>query len=535
MEGFRTSRALVIDDIPAEAIPVIQALGSMGIASIYHDASPDAVYSKKHTGMRLLFLDMVLTNRSASESDPEGAANALTGALGQLIELSNEPVVAVCWTRHPDFKEDFQKAFSRVFPNTPLACVLTFKKEDFSDPAKQQELVSQIEQALEALSPFSFLFSWEQMVHNAATRTTTRLAKLIQLAAADGKIPWTTCAYQVCAALALAERGRRLVGEKAEHALAAFHDSLTPLLADQLDHMGLKPATGETLQENPASEHQAASSKQEFLPHASSGPTAFTSGTQATEPPLAEQGSIALTPAQMPVSAVHNPVSGEEQAEAIEVSEEAAAKLLQAAKEEAALWEEKKSLLSSTLRAGLNTMFLTSNNVGLDAACPGYIYAINNTFIRAGDIQNPNLTATKQCLSCWTDVGPDTFVIDSKFPYDHIPVLVEITPSCDFAQDKSKLPRFVAGYLFPEAGVDKLRRTANHVRAFGPLLLRRPTQPRLDGVYFLVFNAHFLPSLNKSIVKQMKPFMRLRTGVLADLVAWVSEQSSRPGYTSIGP
>jgi len=115
MEGFRTSRALVIDDIPAEAIPVIQALGSMGIASIYHDASPDAVYSKKHTGMRLLFLDMVLTNRSASESDPEGAANALTGALGQLIELSNEPVVAVCWTRHPDFKEDFQKAFSRVF------------------------------------------------------------------------------------------------------------------------------------------------------------------------------------------------------------------------------------------------------------------------------------------------------------------------------------------------------------------------------------------------------------------------------------
>ena len=68
MHGFRTSRALIIDDNPTEALPVVHALGALGVASLYHDAAPEADYSRKHTGIRLLFLDMVLENRGASRT-----------------------------------------------------------------------------------------------------------------------------------------------------------------------------------------------------------------------------------------------------------------------------------------------------------------------------------------------------------------------------------------------------------------------------------------------------------------------------------
>jgi len=563
MHGFRTSRALIIDDNPTEAMPVVHALGGLGVASLYHDAAPDADYSRKHTGIRLLFLDMVLENRGASEDDPDAAANILVGALGQLIEHSSDPLVVVCWTKYKDFKEAFKKAFERAFPGTPLENVLLLNKGDLSDPAKRETLVKAIEAAFESLRPLSLLFGWEQMVHNAATQTTSALATLVQNAASSGKIPWGDCSYQICAALALAERGSRLASEKPEHALASFYDSLTPLLADQLDHLGLRPAT-ETSEkpEAPAppamplgSSPSGAAPKPGLDPSATDG--AAVPAPQAAEPKpdtrqvaaaptdsplllppkptLFEAQTCALTPSstdapQLMEVAVEAPKPAGVQQGPIDAATilplETATRLLQTVKSEAGLWAAGGSLLPTLLRADLNTMLLVSASVRSDGTCPGYIYAL--------ETGSPNLQTTKQCLTCWKDAGPDTFVINGRFPADYLPVVIEITPACDFSQDKAKLPRFVGGYIFPEAGIETFRK-ADYTRRVGPVLLKRDLPPKLNGVYYLALNAHFIISLNPSIAKQLKPFLRLRASVLADTVAWVTQQASRPGYTSMGP
>ncbi len=516
MHGFRTSRALIIDDTLKEALPVIHALGALGIASLYHDASPDADYSRKHSGLRLLFLDMVLENRGATENDAEGAANILVGALDQIIEPSAAPLVVVCWTKYKDFKEDFKKAFVRAFPNTRLEDVLLLNKDDFSDPEKRNVLLERIDDALATLRPLSLLLSWEQMVHDAATQTTSALANLVQSAVMANGSKWDDAAYQICAALALAERGSRLADEQGEHALAAFYDCLTPLLADRLDHMGLR----RTLTEVEAS-HEAAP-----VETATVEPTGVDSKAEA-----------ALTKVEESKAAETNKVTPDKPAEATPLTSdtiqstavgvETASKLLETVKNEVNQWKLNASLLSSSLRAGLNTMLLVSENVRSDVMCPGYVFSF--------EPNSSNSKATKQCLSCWKDALHDTFVISGRPPTDCVPVLVEMTAVCDFAQDKAKLPRFVAGFIFPEATNGIFRGTVGYTRRLGPLLFNRDTEPKLKGVYFLGLNAHFVVSLNRALAEQLTPFLRLRAAPLADCVAWVSQQAMRPGYTTVGP
>ena len=484
------------------------------------------------------------------------------GALGQLIEHSSDPLVVVCWTKYKDFKDAFKKAFERAFPGTPLENVLLLNKGDLSDPAKRELLVKAIEGAFESLRPLSLLFGWEQLVHNAATQTTSALARLVQNAASSGKIPWGDCSYQICAALALAERGSRLATEKPEHALASFYDSLTPLLADQLDHLGLRPAiqTGEPSEASaaptaPGAPPRPSPDAKSTVPQPSEGPVFAArrpadpkAGVPGVSEPT-EDGSTSPSPKPNSQQALTSPTdsSSTDGSKLVAVAVEApkpvgaqeaatdtatvlpletATRLLETVKAEATLWVEGRSLLPTTLRADLNTMLLVSENVRSDGTCPGYIYALE-----AG---TPNLQITKQCLSCWKDTGPDTFVINGRFPLDYLPIIIEITPACDFSQDKAKLPRFLAGYLFPEAGFDSFRK-ADYTRRVGPVLLQRDAPPKLNGVYYFALNAHFLISLNSSIAKQLKPILRLRAAVLADTVAWVSQQASRPGYTSMGP
>jgi len=81
MEGFKTARAFILDDKPTEALPVIQALGLLGIGAVYHDGSASAAYPKKLTGIRILFVDMVLAEHGADANDPAGCVRMVVETL----------------------------------------------------------------------------------------------------------------------------------------------------------------------------------------------------------------------------------------------------------------------------------------------------------------------------------------------------------------------------------------------------------------------------------------------------------------------
>ena len=126
------------------------------------------------------------------------------------------------------------------------------------------------------------------------------------------------------------------------------------------------------------------------------------------------------------------------------------------------------------------------------------------------------------------------------------PVLVEITPLCDFVQKKHcGQHRFVGGillggwktdkkgiYVKPSGsqGSGKIRpKSADFLKEIGPFCL--PADPA--KVVLLVLDAHFLFACSEKNCR-WKPAFFLRTQVLSDVLAWFGRQASRPGVFSAG-
>ena len=100
MLGFRTARALVLDNEASEALPIIEALGALGIGVVYNSGR-ELHSSHKLNGMRPLFLDMVLDG--FTPDDPANCVNGLISVLSGILEDCGDPAVLVCWTDNKGF------------------------------------------------------------------------------------------------------------------------------------------------------------------------------------------------------------------------------------------------------------------------------------------------------------------------------------------------------------------------------------------------------------------------------------------------
>lgn len=494
MEGFRTARVLVLDDQREQAMPVIHALGLLGIGAIYNDGSVDAVYQQKLTGVRVMFVDMVLANHGADFNDPQACIAMVAETLSRLVEDSCDPVIVICWTGHEKMAPDFQSVIKATFPKAKIDEVIVAEKSKYERPEDVEKLKKLILDALAAQNPINILFRWEQLVHDAATHTTGAITRLVRQFAGPDPESWSKCAYQVCAALALAERGSRLTRETERHATMALFDALNPLLTDSLDHSSI--SAGADL-ENVA-KGLLTTVKDEYEQQNTGRGTQEAKRRRADgEEFVREHFSIEVTPDKL------NSVPQ--------------------------IPDQAMSLLSSELRAALNSMLHISGNVAKGEVCPG------NIFFMEFDSDNRKTLRDKFSKEFWGHVRDDTLFLPSgKLPENHFPFLVEFSAVCDFAQAKTKLPRFIAGFLVPEAGLESVRVNAYN-RSLGPLILSNLEKPKLDGVYWLVLNAHFIHGLETKFAAELIPTYRLRTAILADFTAWISSHMSRPGVLHIGP
>lgn len=448
MQGFNTARVLVLDDQLEQAMPVIRALGSLGMAAIYHNGGLDVPLERKLKGIRVMFVDMVLAEHGADANDRKACIAMVTETLDRLVEDSFDPVTVVCWTGHEEMSGDFFTALKLAFPKAKIDKVIVAEKPD---PSKADECVEMLRKVITeevlAQHPVNALFRWEQIVHDAATQTTAEITRLMRGAVCEEK-PWGQCGYEICAALALAERGSRLLEEDEFRSLKALFDALNPLLSDRLDHV-------------------AAPTESELAP-------------------------LVKT-----------------------LKETATAELAQ--------WP-RKSLLTSHLRAELNTMVHLSPNVTQAELCPGDI------FLADGE----NAEVAGDTFPDWQEVREEMFNSDENSSGQPIPLVMEVSASCDFAQAKTRLPRFIAGFFVPEFKMKTVKRSG-YTKILGPLLISAEGNIKLNGVYYLMCNAHYLLSIRREVSVNLVPTRRLRTPILSDFLAWISSHMSRPGPLHIGP
>ena len=466
MTGLQTARALVLDDRPEQAMPVVQALSALGIASLYHDGSADYIQGPKLRGVRMLFLDMVLGEWGADESNPTQCAQMVVSALEQTIEAGDDPIVAVCWTAHADIVEDFEECFARTFPRNHLTKVLTVNKpearEDFHDAAVLASIKETVIGGLNAIPSMGVLFSWEQMVHDGTTAATSTFTRLVADYHALGDSEWDDCALKLLAALARAQGGERLVGDDSRHALNSVLDALNPILVDALDHD--RPRMEEPL--------QALADR-------------------------IKQGVVAQSD------------HGAEGAP--------------------------KAPLPGPVRAKINAKLHLAEDVRTGEAEPGTLYLLasgspNRTVARQAGLVDRLLMELRDDTFFWGDgAAPPR----DEFSPCCIPLMMEFSASCDYAQAKRKLPRFVAGYMIlGDRFLANLRTRTEYLWRLEPLFLDNG-----DGgeptCAVIVINAHYVFAMENGVARNLNPFRRLRKEALGDATFWLANHMTRPGVLRV--
>jgi hypothetical protein len=109
-----------------------------------------------------------------------------------------------------------------------------------------------------------------------------------------------------------------------------------------------------------------------------------------------------------------------------------------------------------------------------------------------------------------------------------IPILIEVTPECDYAQKNWRGAKFIFGILWPpmfgRGNRDEYLLKADKI--FAPLLIKYR-----EEVYLLTFHANYQIMLPLSAVKSIRPILRARKELLVDVQHWSASHASRPGKT----
>ena len=178
-------------------------------------------------------------------------------------------------------------------------------------------------------------------------------------------------------------------------------------------------------------------------------------------------------------------------------------------------------------RALMNTQFLLlSHDLGKDLK-PGNIYSLRNVY---GQIKckekkcylNKSRFGRKEVVDGFFCGELDTFGQKNRLLKEAIPVLMEITPDCDFVQNKWKHAKLVLGIFWPSEFERQLEGKAKYISSPVHISFNEKT-------YILVFNANYLLNFSFPPFKKIQPILAARKELLVDVQHWFSSHISRPG------
>jgi len=112
-----------------------------------------------------------------------------------------------------------------------------------------------------------------------------------------------------------------------------------------------------------------------------------------------------------------------------------------------------------------------------------------------------------------------------------IPILLEVSASCDFAQNKIKLARFVGGLIVPKNESGNFKQP-NYKQSLEALISLDPLW--IEGQdRRILLSAQYLISLELDRARSLIPFARLRSQWLTSVQFWLAQQLSRPGIVML--
>lgn len=184
--GLQTARALVIDNDYGEAKGVLLALAKLRIGSVYLNGDLELVDNEddRFRGIRLAFVDMDLIGDGNAAPEEYGAQAA--EYLAKAVSQDNGMLAVFIWTKHTEASDQFFSELKKHLPNCSILHIGTMEKPraaDTDDPEAVndavEEIVRIITEKLDDSIGVRLLWEWEQLIHEAATKTSENLIGVV--------------------------------------------------------------------------------------------------------------------------------------------------------------------------------------------------------------------------------------------------------------------------------------------------------------------------------------------------------------------
>lgn len=115
MDLPRNARVVIVDDKYKEVKGLIQVLAKQGVSTLYYSGINKQYPTNPLSGVRLLFLDLLLTGISGVQ--PKDVASKVVNTYRSLIADTNGPLVIVLWTKNVSYRKCVEQYLRKVVRN----------------------------------------------------------------------------------------------------------------------------------------------------------------------------------------------------------------------------------------------------------------------------------------------------------------------------------------------------------------------------------------------------------------------------------
>jgi len=210
-------KIVVVDDVYDEIKPFLSALWKKGISCIYFDGQPKNLPSSPFSGVRIIFLDIVLgTEGTSAKNKAAPAANIVKHIVGD----KPSPYFIVFWTKHTELIDEVLR-YLDLDNISPVGHLKLFKKPQSNDNIKTtDEILNEMDSKFNELGVFDYMLTWENIVEKAAYNFSTTLFS--SLSQKGNQTDWSNQVATLMGTLALAYTEKNSLNNNSDDICNAF-------------------------------------------------------------------------------------------------------------------------------------------------------------------------------------------------------------------------------------------------------------------------------------------------------------------------
>ncbi len=226
-------KAVVFDDVEAEAKPLIDALNDERIPNIFINFKDDHRDDRKLRNIRIVFSDLIIGEYQAG--DDNATVEAIRTSILDNIDENNGPFILVIWSKHNSLAETLKNRLLAINPKLNFVIVKLdkndyFKKETdiwiLQEDKGFSDIKADINSQLNTLDYIPIFLEWEKDARNSISKILNTFLENI----ADGDKVKETISSTIKTTL-----GKNRATETQDK-INAFYRTLNSVLADSIEN-----------------------------------------------------------------------------------------------------------------------------------------------------------------------------------------------------------------------------------------------------------------------------------------------------------